>query len=182
MKKICKECKENKEITNAHFQLCMKCNNNRLQANNDKNKPKEYNNTTFAKTTFKRAINKQKEPAKKSLFIKTYDKSKSTKTKINEDEAFYLECFNTSNHKCEECNTNLPDEFSDSNGKVIARWRYSHIVPKSIASELRHVVKNINHLCLKCHGEWENGNKVKMKIFEENYSRFPNYLNKLVSK
>ena len=87
-----------------------------------------------------------------------------------------------SNHKCEECNVDLPKKFRNEDGRVIARWRYSHIVPKSIASHLRHKVENINHLCIKCHGIWENGDKHLMKIFSKNYALFPEFLKRWKSR
>ncbi len=177
---ICKSCEQKRKIVNKHFHLCIKCNENRLHVNKTKNSVNIGKDTKANKTPFLRAKNKPKQ--KKSLFSKTYQETKSTKDKIKEDENFYRECFNMSDHRCEECNTPLPDEFEDSNGKVIARFRYSHIIPKSIAPELRHNTSNINHLCLECHGIWENGDKVNMSIFEENFKRFPNYLNKFINK
>ena len=84
------------------------------------------------------------------------------------DNEFYEKCFNTFDHKCEECGAKQPEEFLTSDGKVAARWRYSHIVPKSIAKELRRVRENINDLCLSCHAKWESEKKVEMKIYEKN--------------
>ena len=52
------------------------------------------------------------------------------------DEAFYEESFNQSNHKCEECGIQLPTEFRNDDGKINARWRYSHIVAKSIREKV----------------------------------------------
>ena len=95
------------------------------------------------------------------------------------DEAFYEECFNSSDHRCEECRKQLPTVFRDEEGKIVARWRYSHVIPKSIAPHLRYVIENINHLCLGCHYRWENGDKSEMKIFTKNLLRFPNYLGRL---
>jgi len=90
---------------------------------------------------------------------------------IDKDEEFYKECFDQSDHRCEECGKRLNDEFRDDDGRVIARWRYSHIIPKSIAPRLRHIVLNINHLCLEHHEMWENGDKESMNIFEKNQER-----------
>lgn len=179
-KETCKKCGENRFIENKHFFLCRNCNKDRLRVNKDSNSLLRYIDTKNKKQQLKTVVLKKKEPSKKSLFSLLSSKRKTTKEKILDDENFYLECFNLSDHRCEECNTQLPEEFSDSSGKVIARWRYSHIVPKSIAPELRHNTENINHLCLECHGKWENGNKAEMSIFESNFKRFPNYLNKYV--
>ena len=82
------------------------------------------------------------------------------------DETFYEKCFNKSNHKCEECGEQLNTDFRDENGKVMNRWRYSHVIPKSIAPELRHNILNINNLCLKHHMKWENEDKKNMDIYE----------------
>lgn len=179
-KETCKKCGEKRFIENKHFFLCGNCNKDRLQLNKGSNSNLRYIDTKNKKQPLKKAILKKIEPSKKSLFSPMSIKSKTTKEKIQDDEKFYLECFNLSDHRCEECNVLLPDEFSDHNGKVIARWRYSHIVPKSIAPELRHNTKNINHLCLECHGNWENGDKKSMNIFKTNLFRFPNYLIKFV--
>lgn len=117
----------------------------------------------------------RKNKAKKSLFVKLDTKIKASTKRLAKDEAFYEECFNVSNHKCEECGTNLPTEFRDSEGNVNARWRYSHIVAKSIAPELRHEVNNINHLCLKHHTQWDHADRENMKIYEKNKERYPKY-------
>lgn len=130
---------------------------------------------------FKKEIEKKK-VIKTVRVIDKGSKEKVEKIKINKalerDELFYLECFNNSNHKCEECNTSLPDEFRDTDDKIIARYRYSHVIPKSIAPELRHIIENINHLCLECHNKWEHGDKSSMNIFAKNLKNFPNYLSK----
>lgn len=180
-KETCKKCGKKSFIENKHFYLCKSCNLDRLWLNKSNVSTFKYKDIVKEKQPLKTVILKKKELSKKSLFSPVLTKRKTTKEKIQDDEKFYLECFNLSDHRCEECSTRLPEEFSDISGKVIARWRYSHIVPKSIAPELRHNTENINHLCLECHGEWENGNKFKMNIFEGNLKRFPNYLNKFVS-
>lgn len=136
-------------ITNAHFKLCTSCNKKRL--------------------------GEKKSPIKKELRKSVVKSSSRTNDKIKADELFYKECFDVSNHLCEECETQLPTSFSE-NGKVLARWRYSHIIPKSIAPNLRHTIDNINHLCLECHQKWENGLKKEMLIYKGNQKRFPQYL------
>lgn len=179
---ICKGCKNPKKIVNKHFQLCLKCNSIRLHGGKTKKKYNTVNRPKESRTVREIDINKG---GRKSLFTKDFKSEgkriiKSRKNKsfgmIILDEAFYEKCFNQSNHKCEECGCDLPVEFRDVDEKVITRWRYSHIVPKSIAPELRHVILNINHLCLEDHMEWENGNKREMKIFKGNAKRFPNFL------
>jgi 5-methylcytosine-specific restriction endonuclease McrA len=178
MEKKCKTCKLIKRIVNSHFQLCIKCNESRL---NEGKEPKAYKSLSSNKKPLIRKVSAPTDKSKKSLFVPQMNKTKTTKEKIQEDEVFYKKCFDKSNHKCEECSRPLPDFFRDENGKVAARWRYSHVIPKSIAPELRHNLNNINNLCLECHSMWENGNKSEMSIFLTNYGNFPDYLNKLIT-
>lgn len=151
--KPCSCCGKPNRIVNKFFWLCMVCNNLRLSKNK-----------------------KEKETLDNSYFVKSLKQTKKTTSqKIKEDEEFYEKCFNQSNHKCEECGCQLPENFRDENGKVIARWRYSHIIPKSISNELRHNTKNINHLCMKHHMQWEHGDKENMSIYSKNRKLFPNF-------
>ena len=175
MEKICKNCKKQQKISNAFFCLCLICNNERLRLKNGVKKNEATKYIQKQKELNTRANNKLKSDFKESLGRKTNEKKRNSA--IIEDEKFYEQSFNLSNHKCEECNKQLPTDFRGEDGKVLARWRYSHVIPKSIAPELRHNLLNINNLCLQCHQEWENGNKVKMSIFSHNYSNFPNFLN-----
>jgi len=157
----CNKCNKEKKIVNKKFNLCLDCNNERLHGNKY---GKQYSNTILPKKT-----------SKKSLFSKTITPRKTTKQKITDDEAFYKRCFDNSNHKCEECGKQLPTDFK-IDGKVIAKWRYSHIIAKSIAPLLRHVLKNINHLCMECHTKWDHGDKESMKIYSKNKKIFPGRL------
>ena len=163
-------------IVNKHFGLCGECNNIRLHGN-------KWGKQTPHKEK------KKKEPAKKSLFVDLAKGNSKTAYIIGGgrhtgkslamyvmDNVFYKQSFDRSDHKCEECGIQLNEQFEDDNGKVLNRSRYSHIVPKSIAPELRHVLDNINHLCLKDHMEWENGDKKAMKIYKKNKLRWPNHI------
>ena len=153
----CKKCGEEKLIVNKHFGLCMECNQLRLK----KNKPEKtiYKKVKKEKKRISHNVDKRTKVDKKTL-----------------DEAFYYECFKKYGTKCEECGKQLPENFRDEKGRVSARYRYSHIIAKSIAPELRHNVDNINILCLECHSRWEHGDKKDMKIWSKNKKRFPNYL------
>lgn len=167
----CSKCNLDKKIVNKHFFLCLECNNERLYGNKY---GKKYNKTYIKKRSNRRLNNKK--VGKKSMFSKSNKiDNVSTKSKIKKDEDFYEKCFNNSDHKCEECGVDLPDIFRDIDGRVVARWRYSHIVPKSIAPELRRSEININHLCLKDHQRWENGDKKSMRIYEKNKARLPQF-------
>ena len=151
---ICKNCGEKTRIVNKYFGLCLICNNERLK-----------------RSKVKSGVNTPKKKKNSSTAIKN-----TSIDKIRADEEFYERCFNNSDHKCEECGAQLPEEFRDDSGKIIARWQYSHIVPKSIADELRHDISNINILCLKCHRKWENGDRESMKIYAKNKETHPRYV------
>lgn len=170
----CSNCEEDKYIVNKYFKLCLECNNIRLYGNKYGKKPKIaiYSGRGRSKSFF--SVDNIKKKGVKSLFAPTI--KKVVKTTFDDDEEFYEKCFNNSNHKCEECGEKLPEQFRDINNKVIARWRYSHIIAKSIANKLRHKLKNINHLCMDCHREWDFGDKKSMKIYIVNKKNFPQYL------
>lgn len=175
----CSKCGLDKKIVNKHFDLCLQCNNLRLYGNIYGKQYKGIQNKSNPQLSPKKPKKfppKKKSKSKKSLFTSNLNiKEKQKHSMIELDEIFYEKCFNASNHKCEECGCNLPDQFRDEDGKIIARWRYSHIIPKSIAKHLRHLMNNINHLCLKCHMRWENGDRENMKIYPENAKKFPKY-------
>ena len=167
----CKGCNINKNIVNKHFNLCQECNNERLHGSKY---GKQYNlarkEIKSVKTKINRLNHKVVDGKKTSP-----RKGKSVGKNLLLDEAFYEECFNTSNHKCEECGSSLPTEFRNDEGMINARWRYSHIVAKSIAPELRHDIKNINHLCILHHTQWDHGDRKTMKIYNINSIRLPRY-------
>lgn len=172
----CNKCGKDKKIVNKHFKLCQECNNERLHGSKY---GKQYTNLKSKNTPIRTA---KKPKGRKSLFSGVKESEKSKDKTIELDEALYEEVFNNSNHKCEECSADLPDIFRNEDGKVVARYRYSHIIPKSIAPELRHSIDNINNLCLKCHIKWENGNKAEMKIFKKNYLKFSQFLSSWKTK
>ena len=158
----CIVCKE-REVSNKYFKLCISCNSKRLK---DTKKNKSIDSTKIDRSVVKKLKKRVK------YIIDIFHKD----SRIELDEIFYEKCFNSiKNHKCENCGCKLPTQFRNEEGEVIARWRYSHIIPKSIAPHLRRVLKNINHLCLECHREWENGDKKNMNIYEENVNRFPSF-------
>lgn len=177
---ICKLCGDKKVIANKHFHICLECNNQRLHGSkygkqhtfNSKKKEQR-------RTSLKENIKIERLSHKVDKGFKELNKEIRVNKNIVLDELFYEECFNNSNHKCEECNTDLPTRFRDEEDMVIARWRYSHIIPKSIAPELRRDIRNINHLCIEDHQKWDFGDQAtrrSMKIYEKNQKLFPNYL------
>jgi hypothetical protein len=144
----------------------MQCNNIRLHGNKF---GKQYKNViktnkplrTKQRSKIKRINRKLNTPKRKSM--------------LELDEIFYEQCFNSSNHLCEECGKNLPTIFRNDSGRIVARWRYSHIIQKSIAPQLRHDIENINHLCLQHHQQWETGDKENMRIYKQNRKKFPQF-------
>ena len=172
----CSKCGEDLPIVNKHFKLCRDCNNIRLHGSKF---GKQYTNTLNNRTSLK-ASKKRRKAKVKIERIDHSIKEPERLTKVEEDEIFYEKCFNRcKKHECEECGVELPSYFRDEDGRVAARFRYSHIIAKSIATELRHEVKNINHLCVLCHSKWEHGDKKSMKIYNKNQKQFPNYLEEL---
>lgn len=179
-KVVCEGCDRDKLIVNKHFYLCKECNNKRLHGSKF---GKQYTFKVKQNTSLRTSLKPKGDNNKLSHIADKGNKEKSTEIKINQnivlDELFYLRCFQQSDHKCEECNVDLPTEFRDDEGRVIARWRYSHIIPKSIAPELRRDIRNINHLCIEDHQKWDFGTQEvrrSMKIYRKNQEQFPNYL------
>lgn len=168
----CKKCKGSSPIVNKHFGLCGDCNNERLHGSKF---GKQYQNTSKRKKSLKSNINRLDHKIKIGQKPEKEKKEKKLNKKILLDEKFYEKAFNNSDHRCEECGKKLPTEFRDADGNVNARYRYSHIVAKSIAPELRHDLRNINHLCLEHHTQWDFGNKAQMKIYSKNVKKLPKY-------
>lgn len=165
----CSKCEQEKTIVNKHFKLCLECNNERLHGS------KYGKQISYIPKKFP-SIKPKKNKGKKSLFTKSFKSKEARDSSLHKDELFYEKCFNSIGiHKCEECSAPLPDIFKQD-GKIVARFRYSHIIAKSIAPHLRWVMKNINHLCLICHSKWDHGDKKQMKIYEKNKKIFPEYL------
>lgn len=177
--KICSCCGKKKKIVNSFHKLCLECNRSRLSEYKEEEVKEPLFKKTEPKTSLFKADSKTKSKKEGLFYI---PKPKKAIESIKADELFYEKCFNNSDHLCEECNEQLPDVFRGEDGKILARYRYSHIVPKSIAPELRHNEDNINHLCLKCHERWENRDKENMNIFVDNVLRFPNYFSLLLNK
>jgi hypothetical protein len=172
----CKKC-ESEYVVNKWFGLCQECNNERLHGNKF-GKVAKYNETK--KEPLKKDNNKNKRIVDRGQRLVVWSGGRSAGKKILRDEIFYEACFNECKvHKCEECGSGLNEIFRGDDGKVINRARYSHIVPKSIAPELRHQIININHLCLTCHQKWDFGKRTEMKIYAKNQVRLPRYLKPL---
>lgn len=87
-----------------------------------------------------------------------------------EDEKTYKIVFDSSDHHCEECGVFVGDVFATEGGAVLNRWRYSHILPKSIYGRFRNNPKNFNTLCYHCHQIWggTEEQRVAMNIYNKN--------------
>lgn len=169
----CSKCGGDKILINKHFKLCLSCNNERLHGSKF---GKSYKSIKNDIKPVKSTKNRAKSIDRIQINNQCLQKEQKKDSNLIKDERLYEKSFNLSDHKCEECLKPLPDRFRDDDGKIIARWRYSHIIPKSVAPQLRHKVENINNLCLEHHEEWENGDKKSMKIWADNCKKFPQYL------
>lgn len=139
--KPCSKCGKNPYIVNRTKWLCQYCNFKRLHE---------------GKEVWQVTKQKPIAPSKKRVSV------------LSKDREFYKLCFDTKLQICEECNAKLPNEFKDENGRLVAIYRYSHIITKKSAPEFRYNPMNINILCLTCHTKWETGNRKEMNIYENN--------------
>ncbi len=146
-------------IVNKKYKLCSDCNRKRIDGQSPEKKQKEVQNF----------LSPARSSLKSSRPIGTSKRSQEArKEKIRLDEEFYEEIWNDKPHFCEECDIFLGDEFRDDNGKVINKFRYSHILGKGAYPMLRRNKRNINLLCLVHHNEWEHGVQEDMKIYKTN--------------
>lgn len=169
-KDICKACKQEKWINNAR-RLCFECvykvnhgGKNCLEVQREKQKNKPVKVYTLKRTPLKRYSFKKKRHYIKSS-KETQEKRKET---LRKDRETYFKVFINKENFCEECGCCLPSIFEDENGNIVAIYRFSHILSKGSAPEFRHNSDNFNIFCLKCHNQWDFGEKEKMNIFEEN--------------
>jgi len=166
----CSNCGNNFPIVNKKYHLCQKCNWQRLHPGE---KPKVYE--------LKRSPIKTKLHSNGQLKRIKQRSAKSAEV-LRADEQTYEAVLerhlnnNWSRCSCEECGQELLDYFRDEEGKIVQRWRYSHILTKQAYPELRHNVDNFNILCIHHHNQWEFGDKKSMKIFGENSKKFPQLL------
>jgi hypothetical protein len=138
--KPCSNCGKNPYIVNRIKWLCQPCNYERLHG-----------------------VEQYKVPKQEAI-----KPSKKRKSVLDADRETYRIVFETHPNQCEECNCKLPDTFEDENGRINAIFQYSHIATKKAFPEFRNNPKNFNRLCLKCHTQWETGNRKEMNIYEGN--------------
>jgi hypothetical protein len=143
---LCSKCNKNWGIVNKKYNLCDDCNYVRLHG-----KTKQQ---VYLERQKKRMNNKEKTN-------KVYEV-------IARDERLYEYWFNLKPCRCEECRVPLPTNFRNKEGKVIERYQYSHIISKGSAPHFRWHKRNGNKLCLKCHIQWETGDRKSMNIYNNN--------------
>lgn len=136
---VCSRCDKKRLIVNKTHNLCEDCNHIRLHG----------------KTKIKSSFQKSKGVGNKR------------KNQIEKDEETYEEVFREKPYKCENCGAPLPTKFRDEEGKVIARFQYSHILSKGAWPQYRNKSWNIMKNCLSCHGEWDFGEKQQMPVYKK---------------
>lgn len=159
----CKGCGRRKPIVNTKYCLCRECNWSRLHPG-EKPKTYELKRTSLPqpKEPFKRFQKPIKQHSKKSASV------------LKGDEETYYSVYELNFNKnggecrCDECNAPLDPRFRDDSGKIVQRFRFSHILGKQAYPEYRHSIINFNFLCFKCHNKWEFGDKKSMKIYKYN--------------
>lgn len=163
-KDICKDCNQEKWISNARG-LCNEC---VFKANHDgKSRFEVAKEKEVSKP--RKIYNLKRTPLKSKKNIqKLEEKIERRKQALEKDHETYLQVFNKSKHKCEECGCNLPNVFKDDNGNLVAIYRYSHILSKGSHNEYRYELWNFNELCFKHHSQWDHGDRKSMKIYERN--------------
>jgi len=159
-------------VTNKKYCLCDNCNFIRLHGKNKF----EYE---LDKQRNKSIVKKKKSSVISNLKQERIDKRKE---ELRLDEEVYYEVFCSQPNKCAECETELPDIFRDSNGFVIDRYQYSHILSKGAYPEFRRNKKNFNRLCQRDHTRWESGDRENMKIFKMNQEIIQELFDEQISK
>ncbi len=76
-----------------------------------------------------------------------------------ENEKFYRWVWKHKPHYCEECMKPL---------RRYSAVYVSHILTRGANPAIAHDPRNVNILCFKHHAEWENGNRVGMRIYARN--------------
>ena len=130
---------------------CSKCGNRRLIVNKTHNLCWQCNQIRLHGDNKKRKVKKTNINAKA----------------IQKDEEFYEKIFYLKPCRCENCGKPLPTKFRDENGKIIARYQYSHVLSKGAYPQYRYEEWNIMKNCLKCHQQWDFGVKQDMPIYNK---------------
>lgn len=74
---------------------------------------------------------------------------------------FYAWAWRHKGHICEECMRPLS----------YSAVHISHILTRGAHPEMAYDARNVNVLCAKCHGQWENGDREAMRIYRSNLNR-----------
>ena len=112
-----------------------------------------YQDKTVSKT-LKRRNNRKK-----------YGKDEPFGEQFTLDELIYEKVFKAKPNRCEECGVELSDVFRNEDGRIVDRFRFSHILSKGAFPEYRHCEWNFRLYCLQCHQKWEFGDRKSMKSY-----------------
>lgn len=163
----CSNCKQdNQLIVNKRHYLCSDC--NRLRLDNQSGTKKEKCKALLQKVGLKRSTKPIKRfSAKREAVEKEYREVQQ-------------EIAHTRSQRCAGCH---------KTGRPLS---YSHLIPRSLRSDLIACKENIAIHCLEwdgimgCHEKWENGLWEGMKDLEENLKAVKeldiNYYNKIINK
>lgn len=130
---ICKKCGETKIIVNKTKCLCDDCNFKRLHDGLSRFQYKLLNKPFKSRTEIKKMIRRRK------LHSPTGERE------------LFAEIWKERPHVCTHCGTELPEPARS--------YYFSHIKSKGAFPELRLEKSNIELTCLKCHQDWEFGNR-----------------------
>lgn len=87
---------------------------------------------------------------------------------MQDDVKMYEKIWDEREPHCQECGKHL----GNYTAQEAAKWHkeyFSHILPKGLYGKIRHVLENVNLLCLDHHQMWENrATQKKMKIWKKN--------------
>ena len=159
----CKGCEQYRPIVNRKHHLCQECNTRRLNPNGSKiytlkRTPLKPNTTPLKRSTKPIAQRSKKSVRTLKLDEETY-------------ELVYRQHMNDGSYQCENCDMPLDPRFRDEEGRIVQRFRYSHILSKGAYPMHRHNPLNFNFLCFNCHQLWEFGGEKgrrSMRIFMKN--------------
>jgi len=164
---ICEQCSSPKPVNSRG--VCPDC----VFKNNHNGKSQQEVYSERSKGKIKEYVKKLPNTTKKSRitmnnsFLKN-ERLEKRKEQIRKDEETYEQVFKLNPPFCEECHRKLNNIFRDEEGNVIARFQYSHIMTKAAFPEFRNDPRNFNRLCMRCHGTWEFGDRVEMRIYPKN--------------
>lgn len=90
------------------------------------------------------------------------------------DKVTYKIVYERAKGRCEQTGDVVyPTEFEAPDGKVLAPWRFSHVLTKEAYPEARHDPENIMYLSSKeLHTSWEHGGEEDRKKLDKIWQRY----------